>query len=262
MSSEKNTMETRQRNTLLHEVEEQDMRINLLELFLRLVEKLWLIVLVGVVTALAGGLYTHFFIPDTYTATAKLYVIGSEDAVINLSALNLGDKLADDYVQVFNNRDVYETVQQGFPAAYGYKLPYSFQQVQEKMKVTQLGNTRILKITFSCSNPEHAMDVVEAYLKTTQSFMDVRMGTSLPEQPFESTYVSSNPTSPNMSRNVTLAFIAGVLLVTIVLLGQFILDDRIRTPEQLEKRLGIPTLGLVPVQETDDKNCYAKGEKA
>lgn len=229
--------------------EEQELRIDVLELFYRLLEKAWLIALIGIAAAVLTGGYTHFFVPDSYTATAKLFVIGGEDSVIDLTQLNFGDKLAEDYVQVFKNRDVYDIVRSGFPKAYGYELPYSFREIQDQLTVSQIGNTRILKISFTCGSASEALAVLEAYVKTAQSFMDTRMGTSLPEQPFESPYVSTLPSGPNLLRNVALGFIIGSLAAMLVVICQFILDDRVRSAEQLEKRLGLPTLGMVPVQE-------------
>jgi len=263
MSAAENMMEPReQKSRMMNETaDEQELRIDLLEIFYRLLEKAWIIALAAVAAAVMAGAVTHFFIPDSYTATAKLFVVGGEDAVIDLTQLNFGDKLADDYIQVFKNRDVYNTVRDGFPKVYGYELPFSFQDIKEQLTVTQLSNTRILKISFTCHSASTALNVVEAYLQTAQSFMATRMGTSLPDEAFESPYVPGTPSGPNTLRIVVLAFIIAALAATLAYVCVFILDDRIRTPEQLEKRLGLPTLGMVPVQEKSSRPS-GKGGKA
>ena len=259
MSAEQKLKEYPGNSQELPRTDDQELHIDMLELCYRLLEKAWLILLIAAMCAGAVGLYTHLFVPDSYTATAKLFVIGGENSVIDLTSLNLGDKLADDYVQVFKNRDVYNAVQQGFPMAYGSELQYTFTEIQDQLKVTQLNNTRILKISFTSGSPEDALHVVEAYIKAAQSFMDVRMGTSLPSQAFESPYVSAQPTGPNLLRNVLLAFVLGALLAVVIVVCQFVLDDRIRTPEQLEKQLGLATLGLVPVQDSTSQHKERRG---
>lgn len=267
--------------------EVQEVQIDLMELFYRLLDKAWLIVLVGVLAAVVMGVCTHFFIDDSYTASTKLYVIGDNSA-IDLTQLNFGDKLADDYVQVFKNRDVHGSVRKllmdtnptytaarrnlivellGFEKGYSDPLPEpyetwvvagydlgSFEYVQRKMSVTQLNNTRILSISFVSGSPEEGRIVVAAYAKAAIAFISAKMGAEKPPTVFETPYASDIPTAPSMLKNVALAMMAGMAVMVLVFAGQFVIDDRIRTAEQLENRLGLPTLGMMPVQGKQQKS--------
>lgn len=267
--------------------EVQEVQIDLMELFYRLLDKAWLIVLVGVLAAVVMGVCTHFFIDDSYTASTKLYVIGDNSA-IDLTQLNFGDKLADDYVQVFKNRDVHSSVRKllmdtnptytaarrnlivellGFEKDYSDPLPEpyetwvvagydlgSFEYVQRKMSVTQLNNTRILSISFVSGSPEEGRIVVAAYAKAAIAFISAKMGAEKPPTVFETPYASDIPTAPSMLKNVALAMMAGMAVMVLVFAGQFVIDDRIRTAEQLENRLGLPTLGMMPVQGKQQKS--------
>ena len=45
-----------------------------------------------------------------------------------------------------------------------------------------------------------------------------------------------------------LGFLVGMMAAVAVIVIQFLADDRIRTPEDVEKVLGLPTLGVVTEQ--------------
>lgn len=230
------------------EYQESEIQIDLMELFYRLLDMAWLIILVGFLAAVAAGIYTEYFVDETYTATTKIYVIG-EDTAIDLTQLNLGDKMADDYIEVFRNRDVYSKVAENLLAK-GYELP-SYEAVRRNMTVTQLNNTRILSISYTCGSRADAVMVVEEFAQTAIGFISVKMGTQVPPTVFETPYAPEAPTGPSMLRNVALALFAAVAITVLIIACQFIMDDRIRTTEQLEKRLGLTTLGMMPIQRSD-----------
>jgi len=56
----------------------------------------------------------------------------------------------------------------------------------------------------------------------------------------------TNPTSPNLTKNLLLALIAGVGLAALTLFVKDQLDDAIRVPEDVEAKLRLPLLGVVP----------------
>jgi capsular exopolysaccharide synthesis family protein len=55
------------------------------------------------------------------------------------------------------------------------------------------------------------------------------------------------PTSPNLLRNLLIALIAGLGLATLAVFGKVQLDDTIRVPEDVEAKVQLPLLGVVPM---------------
>ncbi|MFT3807399.1 GumC family protein [Arenimonas sp.] len=51
---------------------------------------------------------------------------------------------------------------------------------------------------------------------------------------------------PDMSRNLTMAAMAGLLLGALLAFGFEYLDDTVKRPEDIEKKLGLPVLGAIP----------------
>lgn len=60
------------------------------------------------------------------------------------------------------------------------------------------------------------------------------------------------PSSPKLLLNLALALLAGVAIAGGVVFVREQLDDAIRAPEDVDRKLGLPTLGIIPAVETED----------
>lgn len=62
----------------------------------------------------------------------------------------------------------------------------------------------------------------------------------------------TGPSSPNLAKNITLALLGGVVLAAAVVFLKSQFDDAVRVPEDIESKLGLSLLGVIPkTQETD-----------
>ena len=66
-----------------------------------------------------------------------------------------------------------------------------------------------------------------------------------------------SPSSPNLMRNIVLGLILGLLLAIAVVFLSFTIDDTIRVPEDVERKLGLALLGVVPRSEIDPDEALA-----
>ena len=224
--------------------EEADVEIELVELFYRLIEKLKYIVAASVLFALLALLITVFGITPKYSATSKLYVTNAKDSAINLSDLQIGTYLAADYQEVFQNWHVHERVIQRL------NLPYSYKQLSDMLSVTNPSGTRILYISITAEDPDEAKLVADTYAKVAQEFITATMETEEPNI-FQEALKPSAPSSPSLTRNVVLGFLLGMLFSCGVIVVMFITDDRIRTSEDIERYIELPTLGVVSLQSSN-----------
>lgn len=60
------------------------------------------------------------------------------------------------------------------------------------------------------------------------------------------------PSSPVLLLNLALALLAGLAVASGVVFVSEQLDDAIRAPEDVERKLGLPTLGIIPVAEVEN----------
>lgn len=232
--------------------------IDLVELLYRLLEKSKYIILAAVLGAVIAGLVTFFLITPTYTATSKLYVVNSGDSAINLTDLQIGNYLASDYQEVFSNWHVHERVIQELG------LEYSYSELASMVTVSNPSDTRILYIKVISTDPAEAKAIADTYAEVAREFIAVKMETKQPNV-FEEALMPSAPSSPNKTRNIMLGFMLGLILACGLVTLQFMSDDRIRTGEEIEKYLDLPTLGMMPQQvrkPRTQRTSVDKGGKA
>ena len=215
--------------------------IDLVELLVRFLDKWYWIVISALVCTVLFGVYTFRFVTPQYQSTAKLYVVNSKNAAINLSDLQIGNYLAKDYQEVFRNWHVHERVIEEL------NLPYTYSQLNRMVSVNNPSDTRILYINVTSPKPEEAKIMADTYAKVACEFIAVKMDQEQPNV-FEEARVPTTPSSPNKTRNLLIGFLLGALIAIAVITIQFISDDRVRTPEDIEKLLGLPTLGVVTEQ--------------
>ncbi len=232
--------------------ESDEMEVDMVALLYRLIEKLKWIIAAALLGALLAGIYTANFVTPLYKASSTLYVVNPSDSAIDLTALSLGDKLAADYVQVFKIWHVHEKVISSLG------LPYSYRQLQNMLNVTSIANTRMIKITVTSPDPQEAYNIAMAYAEFASAFIEAKMETDKPNI-IEEARVPKAPAYPNKTRNIVLGFLLFGILAAVIVVVQFIVDDRIRNTDVVERRLGLPVLGMMPVQENEHSRKSGKG---
>lgn len=70
----------------------------------------------------------------------------------------------------------------------------------------------------------------------------------------------SKPSSPILVNNVLLGLVAGIVLAALVVLIRFQFDDAVRVPEDIEEKLGMPLLGVIPKAEADTTPALAMAD--
>jgi capsular polysaccharide biosynthesis protein len=65
--------------------------------------------------------------------------------------------------------------------------------------------------------------------------------------------VAANPVSPSLTKNMILGALGAVLLVCIILTIVHMMNDRIKTEEDIEKYLGVPTVATIPYISTKER---------
>ena len=224
-------------------LQEDEVTIDLMEMLTQILDHWLLVVICAVLGTAVMGVYSFRLATPLYKSTAKLYVVNSKDSAINLSDLQIGNYLAQDYQEVFHNWHVQDRVIEELD------LHYTYSQLNGMVSVTNPSNTRILYITVTSPDPREAQDIAGTFAKVACEFIAVKMDQEQPNV-FEEPRLPTSPSSPNKSRNLMIGFLLGALLAIAVIVIRYVADDKIRTPEDIEKLLGLPTLGVVTEQES------------
>lgn len=218
----------------------EEIEIDLLELFGHFMDKIWWIILGFLAGALIAGLITHFAITPKYTATAKMYMVSSSSqSVVDLTDLNIGQSISGDYVELLKTRPIIEDVIQE------QDLEYSYNQLVSMVSLSVVNNTRIIKIDVTSTDPKEAMNIANALASKGVSELPKLMETPEPHIA-EYAIVPVNRSSPSLTKNTMIGALLGLLLMLAIFTIQFLRDDTFKTAEDIEKEFGVMPLTVIP----------------
>ena len=241
---------------------EQEDELDLGQLFSFYLSRLPLLIIAVIVGALIAGAYTYFLVPDKYTATSKMYMVSaSSDAVVNLSDLNLGSSLSNDYVELMKSRPVLEDVIDKL------ELPYNYEQVLGMISLGVVNNTRIVQISAVSTDPHEAMNIANQVARTAKVQLPKVMEAPSPTI-VEDAVLPVRRSSPSLSRNVIIGALALLVVVIAILTVLYLQDDTIKSSEDMEKKLGIMPLAVIPegviegLSKDDDDDTKKSGRRS
>lgn len=236
--------------------EEEEMEIDLLELFSYFWTKLGIIILCFVIGGLIMGNIAYFLITPKYQATSKLYMVSaSNDSVINLSDLNLGTSMSSDYAELLVTRPVILSVIRELNLG----DQYEYEDLVEMLDIATIGNTRILAITVTSTDPQESMEIANCLAQKGTKYLPAVMETSKPNIA-EEAIVPKEKSSPSIKLWGIGGAFGLALFCMLILTIRYLRDDTLKNAEDVEKFLGVMPLSVVP-EGSMDKTEQKKKEK-
>ena len=236
----------------------EEIEIDLIELFSHFVDKLAWIIGGFLIGALLAGLITHFAITPKYTATAKMYMVSSSSqSVVDLTDLNIGQSISGDYVELLKTRPIVEGViqEQG--------LEYTYGQLLNMINLSVINSTRIIRIQATSTSPEEAMNIANALAEKGVRELPKLMETPEPHIA-EYAIVPVNKSSPSLTKNTMIGALLGLLLMLGIFTIQFLMDDTFKTAEDVEREFGVMPLTVIPegkIEGLESNDVRSKGKR-
>ncbi len=217
--------------------------VDLLEIINALLGRFWLILGGGLLAAAVGF------------AVSKIYILNkSESTTVTYSDVQMGTQLTKDYAELINSRYVLEEVIEKLALA-----ETEYQDLLDKVSVHTPTDTRIVSITVTDTSPRQAMDIANCIREVAgehiQNVMDIDAVNVV-----EEANMPTDKAGPSVPKWTLFGGILGVLLVCVAILVHYLLDDTIKTSEDVEKYLGLSTLALIPVA-VDENNAKQKTKR-
>lgn len=212
--------------------------VDLMGMFFRILEKFWVVLVSAVICGTLMGMIAKNSV-TTYSATAKLYIVNKENSGVNIADLQLGTVLTLDYQEVFKTWEVHKMVIEEL------NLPYSYEQMQSMLSISNPEDTRILYITVSNPDAKMAAAIANSYAEAAKTFITNTMDGVEPSD-FSSAMEPSIGYSANTGTSAVIGFVGGGVLAIAILALLFVLDNRPRSPEAIRQHGGIPTLSVFP----------------
>ena len=220
----------------------QTVEIDVLSLVKTLWRRKFLIVVTAFVMAIVALGYSAFIIKPNYTSTTRIYVVNrqaNENSTLTNQDLQAGTYLVKDYKEIILSQDVLAKVIDDL------KLNVQPSALAKKINVTVPTDTRIVSIAVSDGDAKEAARIANS-LRQIAAEKIIAVTKVSDVTTLEEAEVPNSPSSPNIRRNTLIGFLAGGVLISVVILVVEVLDDRVKKPEDVEEALGITLLGVVP----------------
>lgn len=225
----------------------EEIEIDLLEVFQVLLGKAGLILGTGIFAALVCFMVSSFILVPVYESTTKIYILNKTDnSSVTYSDVQMGTQLTKDYAELINSRYVLEEVIQKL----GLEDEYS--GLLHKVHVETPADTRIVSITVEDTDPVQAMNTANCIREVAgnhiQNVMDIEAVNVV-----ESANMPTEKAGPSVVKWMLAGGAAGMLFMCILAVAGYLLDDTVKSSEDVEKYLGLSTLALIPVADNGEK---------
>lgn len=226
---------------------DDEITIDLAELFGVLWHWIWLILLVALLLGGAAYVFSKFVIPEEFQSTTKIYVLDKESGSGGQSTytdLQVGSQLTKDYAELITSRTVIEKV----IADNHLESVYDYKEFLKKVEVNTPTDTRIVSITVTDTNPALAQALADDIrVEASDLIIDTMQINAV--NTYEVANLPTEKSAPSCSKWALIGALLGALLVGGIVTLQYILDDTIKTSEDIEQYLGLSTLALIPLDE-------------
>ena len=225
-----------------------EIEIDLREIFFAIKKWIWVIGLVTFLSGVVAFCYSRFAITPIFTAENSMLVLTKETTLASLADLQMGSQLTNDYKVLTTSRPVLEEVISNLG------LDTTYEKLKYNITVTNPNDTRILKISVKSADPKKALDIVREVSVVASDFIGDMMEV-VPPKIIDDGVLPTKKTSPSNTTNTIIGLLIGFVVSAGVVVLSAVLDDTIKTEEEIEKFLGVSVLSAVP-----DRNDYIDSE--
>ena len=211
--------------------------IDLKELFLFVKSKLGLLIIITAGVCLLGCIYGLFVQKPMYQSYTTVILSGNE-STITQNDMALNQNLINTYAEIVKSRRVLEQVIDELD------LNLSYEQLASKISVTAVNNTEIIRITVSDIDAIKAKNIANITASHFASEVVDLMGMDNVDI-LDEAIESKAPYNINVTKQITIYFILGLILSVGILFIIFYFDRSIKSIEQVEQKIKLPILGGV-----------------
>ena len=218
------------------DINDDEVEIDLREIFYALKKKILLILMVALIGGCGAGAYTQFMMTPIYSSTSSMLVLSKETTLTSLTDLQLGASLTSDYTVLIKSTPVLEQVIENL------KLDMTADQLRNSITINNPTDTRI---TVNNADSALAKEIVDEVANVSSSYIGDKMEV-VPPKIIEVGKIATVRTSPSVKKNTELGFLLGLVACAAIVVILAVMDDTIKTEEDIEKYLGISVLAKVP----------------
>ena len=233
--------------------ENEEIEIDLLELFYVLRKKIAVILLAALAGTAVFGAYSFLIAKPVYESTAKIYILSQSTSLTSFADIQISSSLAKDYEEMIFSRPVVTQV------AKNLNLDYEYEELKDKLSVTNPADTRVLSITCRSNDVREACDLANEFATVSKRSIADIMDTDEPTL-FEKAVVNENPVKPEKLKNMLIGFLLGLIIACAIVIAQYMMNDSLKNEDDVERYLGLNTLASIPSEKPQKVQGLSFGE--
>lgn len=218
--------------------------INLKELFDYFVSKWFIIAIAGLAFVVAGASYTLFFKTPMYNSYTTMVLTTNNEKTnqqITSSDITLNKNLVSNYRVIMKSHSILNQVINNL------ELNTTAEQLKKQISVTTEDETEIIRISVNSENADSAKDIANEIARVFSN--DVARYYSIKNVAIVDYAEKANlPYNISLLKTTVLALLVGIVLASAAIFIMFYFDTTIKSTEEIESKIGLPTLGIVPIK--------------
>ena len=225
--------------------------LDLKELFTIFWERKTQALLIILVFAIIGMTYSYFMVEPDYKATTKLVLtqssVDSKDDSITQADVTLNSKLVSTYGEIIKTDNVLKTVVNNIN-----NPDITIKDIKENVTVKSVKETELLEITVKNANPNYAAQIANELAKVfCERVVEIYS--------ISNTYVldraepDATPYNINHIKDIAVFTFIGVIVAVVYILIANMLDNTIKTEQDIEKIGGLLVLSTIPDYSLENK---------
>ncbi|WP_250674296.1 Wzz/FepE/Etk N-terminal domain-containing protein [Paraclostridium ghonii] len=222
-------------------------KIYIKEYFQIIKKKSWIIFLITSISIIVSTVISFFVLSPVYEASTTL-LVNSDKApgtdIITIDQINVSEKLAITYGEIIKSKVVLKEVADTLDIKGGYK------EIADKINVSSVNETQIISISVRDTNPLRAANIANSIPKAfTKEVKRITKANSV--QVIDKAIKPTQPIKPNKIMNILISAIIGMIFSLFIIFLLEYLDNKINSPQDIEKYLELPLLGVVPYEHKE-----------
>lgn len=230
--------------------------IDLQQIFYVLWKNFVWILLVAILCADVGFSIAAFVIKPTYSASADMIVNNKQNEStqtgdVTTSDLSASSTLVSTYSVILKSHTVLGQVIQDLD------LGYTYDELAQKISVSTVNNTQVMRLTVRCGDPKTALKIVSKLVEIAPKVIidKAEVGSV---KTVDEPWTSGKIVAPSKRKFALAGFGVGFLVICAIFIIKELLNNTYKTEADLAKDLGLPILGVIPLEEG---GVASKGKK-
>lgn len=221
--------------------EDDEIEIDMGELFAVVRHKIKWIVIIGVICGAIGFCVSYFLMTPMYKSSTKIYVLSKQNSDgMSYNDLQMSAQLAEDCASLIKSRTVTgEVIEQ-------LQLDMTDEELAECIDIGEVSSSgRVIEISVTYPEASVAQKIADTIREVSADnflkIMEVQAVNTV-----EVANIPKKPSSPSVKKYTLLGLFAGVFLSIIVVIIMHITNNKLCTRDDVEKYLGLSVLGVMP----------------